>query len=206
MKKAGILMIIGSALLLGLFLYPLWHIHLVAPQYPEGLGMNIYITNIVGQEEFDLPNIDMLNHYIGMKPIPKPGEMWEFDVFPKVVGGMAGIGILLGILGFFKVVKPNAFLIWLIVMSVLGLLGMYDFNQWLLDYGTDLDPNASIRLLDASGKPMVYKPPLIGHVKLLNFDVDSWPHTGAYLMFAGMIIVFISYIVGRKSLTKSLSS
>ncbi|HLS29541.1 MAG TPA: hypothetical protein VK021_01650 [Flavobacteriaceae bacterium] len=206
MKKAGILMIIGSALLLGLFYFPLWDIELIAPQYPEGLGMDIYIDDIKGGTEFDLPNIDGLNHYIGMKKIPKAHEMWEFTVFPIVVGAMAGIGILLGILGFMKKINPKAFLIWLIVMSVLGVLGMYDFNLWLTDYGTDLDPDASIRLLDAEGNPMTYKPPLIGHVKLLNFDVDSWPHIGAYMMFAGMILTFIAYLVGIKSKKKSISS
>jgi len=202
MKKAGILMIIGSALLLGLFVFPLWHIHLVAPQYPEGLGMNIHIYDIEGVEEFDLANIDMLNHYIGMKKIPKADEMWEFSVFPIVVGGMAAIGIILGIFGFLKKINPKVFLGWLVTMSVLGLLGMYDFNQWLLDYGTDLNPNASIKLLDADGNPMTYKPPLIGHVKLLNFDVDSWPHTGAYLMFVGLILILLAYIVGNKSFKK----
>lgn len=206
MKKAGILMIIGSALLLGLFFYPLWHIHLIAPQYPEGLGMNIYISNIEGVEEFDLPNIDMLNHYIGMKTIPKPDEMWEFTVFPWVIGSMSAIGIILGFLGFIKKINPKAFLIWLISMGILGIMGMYDFNQWLYDYGTDLDPNASIRLLDAKGNPMTYKPPLIGHVKLLNFDVDSWPHTGAYMMFAGMLLIFVAYLVGRKAYQKTIKT
>lgn len=199
-------MIIGSALLLGLFFYPLWHIHLIAPQYPEGLGMNIYISNIEGQEEFDLPNIDMLNHYIGMKTIPKPDEMWEFTVFPWVIGSMATLGIILGFLGFIKKINPNAFLIWLVSMGTLGILGMYDFNQWLYDYGTDLDPNASIRLLDPQGNPMTYKPPLIGHVKLLNFDVDSWPHTGAYMMFAGMLLIFVAWLVGRKAYQKTIQT
>src|SRR5699024_11157825 len=100
-------------------------------------------------------------------------------------------------------VKPWAFLTWLITMSILGILGMYDFNNWLNDYGTNLDPKASIKLLDASGNPMTYKPPLIGHVKLLNFDVDSWPHTGAYLMFVGLCIVFIAFIVGQRSFKRT---
>lgn len=205
MKKASVLMIIGSALLLGLFFFPLWYIHLIAPQYPEGLSMNIFIDTIVGGEEFDLPNIDMLNHYIGMKTIPKAHEMWEFSVFPIVVGTMATLGILIGVLGYLKKVGPHVFLGWLISMGVLGLLGMYDFNQWLKDYGTDLNPNASIKLLDANGDPMTYKPPLIGHVKLLNFDVDSWPHIGAIMMTIGLLLVFIAYLVGKKHL-KSVSS
>lgn len=192
-------MIIGSALLLGLFIFPLWYINLVAPQYPEGLSMNIFISGIVGGTEFDLTNINMMNHYVGMKPIPKNEEMWEFTVFPLVVGGMAVIGIWIGLFGFFKKLSPKIFLSWLITMTILGILGMYDFNEWLRDYGTDLSPHASIRLLDINGNPMSYKPPLIGHVKLLNFDVDSWPHMGAYLMFAGMLLTFIAFFVGQKN-------
>lgn len=195
-------MIVGSAMLLGLFFYPLWSIQLIAPQYPEGLGMDIYINTIKGVKEFDLINIDGLNHYIGMKTIPKPDEMFEFTIFPIVIGGMAALGVLIGLLGFTGKIKPSWFLTWLIVMLIFGIVGMYDFNAWLVDYGTDLNPDASIKLLDLDGTPMQYNPPLIGHKKLLNFDVDSWPHTGAYIMFGGLLLVFLSYFVGKKELKK----
>ena len=95
-------MIIGSALLLGLFVFPLWNIQLEAPQYPDPLGMDIYIGGIQGEEEFDIQNIDAVNHYIGMKKIPTPSEMWEFNIFPIVIGIMAALGILVGILGYLK--------------------------------------------------------------------------------------------------------
>ncbi len=195
-------MIIGSLLLLGLFKYPLWNIMLGAPQYPDPLGMNIYIDGIKGVQEFDLQNIDGLNHYIGMKTIPKPEEMWEFSVFPKVILGMVILGVVLGILGFFKKVSYHYFLGWLILMTVLGIMGMYDFNNWLMDYGNNLDPNAIIKVTNPDGSPMSYKPPLIGHKKLLNFDVNSLPHVGGYLMFAGMFLTLVAYWVGRKESLK----
>ncbi len=198
MKISGTLMIIGSALLLGLFFYPLWNIRLEAPQYPDPLGMDIYIAGIEGEEEFDIQNIDGINHYIGMKKIPKPEEMWEFNVFPLVIGGMAGLGILLGILGFFGKISPNWFLGWLVLMGILGLLGMYDFNNWLLEYGTDLDPKAIIKLTDAEGNPLSYKPPLLGSEKILNFTAHSYPKTGAYMMFVGMFLTLVAWIVGKK--------
>lgn len=202
MKTSGILMIIGSALLLGLFFYPLWNIRLEAPQYPDPLGMDIYIEGIEGEEEFDIQNIDGVNHYIGMKKIPKPEEMWEFKVFPLVIGGMAALGILLGILGVFNKISPNWFLGWLILMGILGILGMYDFNNWLLDYGTDLDPKAIIKLTDAEGNPLNYKPPLLGSEDILNFTAHSYPRTGAYMMFVGMFLTLIAWIVGRKTAKK----
>ena len=200
MKLSGILMIIGSALLLGLFYYPLWNIRLEAPQYPDPLGMDIYIAGIEGEEEFDIQNIDGINHYIGMKKIPKPSEMWEFNVFPLVIGGMAGLGILLGVLGFFGKISPHWFLVWLVFMGILGLLGMYDFNNWLLEYGTDLDPKAIIKLTDSEGNPLSYKPPLLGSERILNFTAHSYPETGAYMMFVGMFLTLVAWITGRKAI------
>lgn len=200
MKTSGLLMIIGATLLLGLFTYPLWNIRLEAPQYPDPLGMDIYIAGIEGEEEFDIQNIDGINHYIGMKKIPKPSEMWEFNVFPIVIGGMAGLGIILGLLGLFGKISPNWFLGWLILMTILGILGMYDFNNWLTEYGTDLDPKAIIKLTDSEGNPLSYKPPLLGSEKILNFTAHSYPETGAYLMFAGMFLTLIAWIVGRRTI------
>lgn len=203
MKKAGVIMIIGSLLLLGLFKFPLWNIMLGAPQYPDPLGMNIHIQGIQGVEEFDLQNIDGLNHYIGMKTIPKAEDMWEFTVFPKVIIGMVILGVIIGLLGVFKKASYKYFLAWFVLMSVLGLLGMYDFNNWLTEYGSDLDPNAILKLNNPDGTPMSYKPPLIGHQKLLNFDVDSWPHIGGYLMFIGMTLTLVAFWIGKKASLKT---
>jgi len=198
MRKSGVLMIFGSILLLGLFIFPLWSIRLVAPQYPEGLGMNIHIDSIIGVNEFDLQNIDALNHYVGMKNIPTPKEMKEFTIFPIVVSFMSLIGILIGILLYFDKINSIFILLWLGLISVLGIAGMYDFNKWLTEYGGNLNPEAPIKLMDENGNLLTYKPPLIGHVKLLNFDVDSWPHLGAFLMFLGMILILVAYLSARK--------
>lgn len=200
MKKAGIVMIIGSLLLLGLFKFPLWNITLGAPQYPEPLGMNIYIDGIQGMNEFDIQNIDGLNHYIGMKTIPKPADMWEFNVFPIVIGSMAALGVIIGLLGFFGKVTHYWFLGWLLLMTLLGVLGMYDFNAWMVDYGTNLDPNAIMKMQNPDGTPMNYKPPLFGHKKMLNFDAYSYPRLGGYLMGAGMLLTFIAFFIGKKEM------
>lgn len=195
-------MIIGCLMLLGLFKFPLWNIMLGAPQYPDPMGMNIFIDGIKGVKEFDIQNIDGLNHYIGMKKIPKPEQMWEFKTFPLVIGSMVFAGVVLGLLGFFKKISPDWFLGWLGLMTILGILGMYDFNNWLMEYGTDLDPNAIMKMTYPDGSPMTYKPPLFGHQKMLNFDVDSYPATGAYLMFFGMLLTFIAFYLGIKKTYK----
>jgi len=199
-------MIAGPLFLLGLYVFPLWTIMLGAPQYPDPLGMNIHITGIVGVNEFDIQNIDGLNHYIGMKTLPKPEEMWEFSTFPIVIGIMIGLGVMIGFLGYLKKVKYKWFLGWFIVMSILGVLGMYDFNAWMVDYGTNLDPNAIMKLANPDGTPMTYKPPLFGHTKMLNFDVTSLPATGAWLMFTGMMLTLIAGVLGWKSRKKMLAN
>jgi len=202
MKKAGIIMIVGSLLLLGLFKFPLWNIMLGAPQYPDPLGMNIHIDGIRGVNEFDIQNIDGLNHYIGMKTIPKPEDMWEFNVFPTVIGIMVALGVLIGFLGFLGKVSHWWVIGWFVLMSILGIMGMYDFNAWMIDYGTNLDPHAIMKLQNPDGTPMSYKPPLFGHAKMLNFDVDSFPNTGGYMMFVGMMLTIVAFFVGKREWKK----
>ena len=197
MKKGSILMIIGSLLLLGLFVFPMWNIRLGAPQYPEPLGIDIYVNGLQDENEFDLQNIDGLNHYIGMKTLPKQEDMWEFSVFPKVVIAMSLLGVLFGILGLMGKVSHNWFLFWFILMSILAALGIYDFNLWLVDYGSDLDPNAIMKLLNPDGTPMVYNPPLIGHKKLLNFDAYSYPRLGGIMLGIGMVFTLIGFYLGK---------
>lgn len=198
MKTASITMIIGSAFLLGLFVFPLWSITLEAPQYPSGIGMYINLDGLEGHEKHDIQNIDGLNHYIGMRKLPKQDEMWEFSVFPKVIGGMAILGILIGLLGLFKKVSYKWFLGWLVLMTVLGVMGIFDFNAWMTDYGTNLDPKAIMKMTDEDGNPLSYKPPLFGSRDILNFTAHSYTAIGAVLMGIGMFLTFIAYIIGLK--------
>ena len=62
MKKSRLIMIIGSFLILGLFIFPLWNITLEAPQYPTPLGMDIYINDFSDAHPHDIKNINLMNH------------------------------------------------------------------------------------------------------------------------------------------------
>ncbi len=191
MKKSQLLVIVGSLLLLSLFFFPLWNIMIGAPQYPIPLGMDIWINKIVGVEPNDIQNIDLMNHYVGMEPIPK--EMPEFKIFPIVIITMSILGVIVGILG-----KPKFYFVWLAIMVLLGVVGMYDFYLWEYDYGHNLDPHAAIQFVDDAGNPMAYQPPLFGTTYILNFDAHSYPSTGAYLMAAGMTLVGLGWLLGLK--------
>ena len=191
MKKSKTLMIIGSLLLLGLFIFPLWNITLEAPQYPIPLGMDIHINKFTDTHEFDIKNINLMNHYVGMKYIPE--TIPEFKIFPIVIGVMVFLGVVIGFVG-----KHKWFLYWFILMSILGIAGMYDFYLWEYDYGHNLDPKAIMKFTNPDGSIMGFQPPLFGTKYILNFTAHSYPRAGAYFMFTGMMLTFISFFVGKK--------
>ena len=59
-----LLFVCGLSLIAVLFV-PMWRIELDAPQYPEGLMMQIYPNKLGGSVDI----INGLNHYIGMKTL-----------------------------------------------------------------------------------------------------------------------------------------
>jgi hypothetical protein len=191
MKNSRIIMIIGSLLLLGLFKFPLWNITLEAPQYPTPLGMNIHINKFTDMYPHDIKNINLMNHYVGMQYIPE--TIPEFKIFPIVIGVMILLGVLIGIFGNYK-----WFLYWFILMTLLGLAGMYDFYLWMYDYGHNLDPKAIMNFKNPDGSVMGFQPPLWGTKLILNFTAHSYPRTGAVLMFIGMMMAFVAFFVGKK--------
>ena len=64
-KTSRILILVSALVMIAIYFVPVWSISLDAPQYPEGLGMQIWINKMTG----DLQIINGLNHYIGMKTI-----------------------------------------------------------------------------------------------------------------------------------------
>ena len=191
MKKSQWLMIIGALLLGILFVLPIWNIRLEAPQYPTPLGMDIYITKLGDENPHDIKNINLMNHYVGMKEIPE--HLPEFAIFPWVVGAMMLLGLVIGFIG-----KSKLYLVWLIMMILIGIAGMYDFYLWEYDYGHSLDSHAAIKFMNPDGSPMAYQPPLIGSKEILNFNAHSYPRSGAYFLFLGMVLSLVAFFVGKK--------
>ncbi|WP_372793140.1 hypothetical protein [Lutibacter sp.] len=191
MKKSKILMVIGSFLLLGLFVFPLWNITLEAPQYPIPLGMDIHINKFSDTHEFDIKNINLMNHYVGMQYIPE--TIPEFKIFPWAIGIMVILGALIGFFGNYKL-----FLVWFVVMSLLGIAGMYDFYMWEYDYGHNLNPKAIMKFTNPDGSIMGFQPPLFGTKHILNFTAHSYPRIGAYFMFIGMFLTVVAFFLGKR--------
>ncbi|NNK83099.1 MAG: hypothetical protein HKO92_08240 [Flavobacteriaceae bacterium] len=196
MRKSKITMLVGVILPLALFIFPLWNITLEAPQYPIPLGMDIYINDFADANPHDIKNINLMNHYVGMKYIPE--SIPEFKIFPAVIIAMVVIGLLIG----FKA-NYEWYLVWFIVMCLLGAAGMYDFYLWEHDYGHNLDPKAIMKFTNPDGSIMGFQPPLFGSKDILNFRAHSYPQLGAYFLAIGMVLSFVAFVLGKKEKTKN---
>ncbi len=192
MKK----MSITSKLLIGLaslsmataFFLPTWFIFLVAPQYPEGLEMNIWLTKITGQVDI----INGVNHYIGMKRIS--AEMFpEFNYMVYILGGFIVYGLMVAVTGSRKL------LLSLLLLSIVTAgAALYDFYRWGYEYGHNLDPKAAIKV-----PGMSYEPPVIGHKTLLNFDAYSYPDVGGWVILGAGFTFFLVYFLEWRRLSKA---
>jgi nitrous oxidase accessory protein len=176
--RSRVLLAIAAAVLLFARVLPLWRIQLVAPQYPEGLGMEIYASTVRGAKEHDLENINKLNHYIGMRRI-EPEAIADLRVIPWFIMGLAGAGVVAALVG-----RRRVAIAWLAAFAVVGAVGFWDFWRWQHDYGTNLDAEHAI--IKVPG--MTYEPPLIGTKQLLNFTATSWPAAGSLVLGAGFAL------------------
>ena len=182
-------LVVAALLPLLAFAGSLWRIQLEAPQYPEGIGLSIWINTIAGQKPNDLNSINGLNHYIGMKPIV-PDAIPELRWMPVIVTGLAAMGLLTAL---FK--RRWALYTWTALFALIAAAGLFDFWYWGYDYGHDLDPTAAIKVPGLS-----YQPPLIGSKQLLNFTAHSWPGLGGWAIAIGLgLAVFLCVREARET-------
>lgn len=188
MKTTGITRVLiglSALLLITIYVWPVWTIQLWAPQYPEGIEMQIWIDHLSG----DIDVINGLNHYIGMKYINE-------DMFPELQLLPYGVAVLV-LLGLWVAIKGSKrwLNIWAAVMFI-GAIGLLvDMYLWGYDYGHNLDPTAAIQV-----PGMAYQPPLIGYKLLLNFGAYSVPASGgwSFTVCLGMAILTWIYETMRK--------
>jgi hypothetical protein len=174
-----VLLLIISSLLVGSLFFPMWRIELEAPQYPEGLVLQLHANKIGGDVEI----INGLNHYIGMATLHTE-NFFEFTILPYIFSGFALISLLL-----IFIAKKRAVLAFFISYLLFVFLAAIDFYRWNYEYGHNLDPNAAIIV-----PGMAYQPPLIGYKELLNFGAYSIPDIGGWMLTAvGLLLFFIIF-------------
>ena len=167
------LIALSALFMVSAYFVPLWQILMWAPQYPEGLEMDIWINDIKG----DVKIISALNHYIGMKHI-EVSMFPEFKYMIYIVAFLILFGLVTAIIN--KSVLLRAY-VGLLLIS--GIAALVDFYLWGYDYGHNLDPRAAIIV-----PGMSYQPPLIGTKQLLNFTAFSGPDIGGWIFLSSALL------------------
>jgi hypothetical protein len=182
-NRTGRILLLAATLLLLLGgTLPLWRISLVAPQYAEGLTLDMYAYQIVaGNNGQDLAEINTLNHYIGMKPIAQ-ADFLEMKVLPFAIGVFALLALRSVVIG--RIVT-------LVDLSVLflyfGAFSLGSFAYRLYTYGHQLDPHAPMKIAP-------FMPVVMGSQQIANFVQTSLPLAGTICMTAFLVLLIAALV------------
>jgi len=156
---------------------------LTAPQYPEGLVLQLHANKIGGNVDI----INGLNHYIGMKTLHTE-DFVEFKFLPYIFGffGLFALAMVF-------IAKRKGVILLFASFVLFVVLAAIDFYRWNYEYGHDLNPNAAIVV-----PGMAYQPPLIGYKQLLNFGAYSIPDIGGWMMITAGVLLFVIVVKETK--------
>lgn len=184
-SKIALLLVTG--LFFASLFYPIWRIELWAPQYPEGLALQLHAHKIGGDVEI----INGLNHYIGMKTLHTE-NFPEFSFLTYIIALFGVVALVVGVSG-----RRKGLYALFVAYVIFGVLAALDFYRWNYQYGHDLDPNAAIRV-----PGMAYQPPMIGYKQLLNFGAYSIPDTGGWMLIAAFALLTAAVIIEVRHLRR----
>lgn len=175
--RSRLLLVVAAIAVAAATFLPLWRIRLVAPQYQEGLALQIYAHKLVGGNGGqDLVEINTLNHYIGMHPLQQ-ADFVEMKWMPFAFGIFSLLALRGAVLGR---------MIGLIDLGVLFLyftaFSLGNFWYRLYSYGHNLDPHAPMHMAP-------FTPVLVGSQRIANFVQSSHPQSGALLVALFPILI-----------------
>ena len=180
--RSRLLLLAAAALTGATLTLPLWNLTMFAPQYPDGLRLSIYSYKLEGGNKGqDVKEINILNHYIGMKDLTT-ADFTEFKWIPFVVGGLGLLFLRSAALG-----KMRTLVDVVVIYLYFGLFSLWSFGYKLYVYGHNLAPTASVKVPP-------FTPPIIGGKKLANFEVYSYPAAGSYAL-AGVAVLLLFALV-----------
>ena len=174
-----LLVCLAAALLIAVFLFPLWTLTMFAPQYPNGLRLQIYSWRLDGGHGGqDVEEINVLNHYIGMAPIDT-SSFREFKWMPFVLGALGLLFLRTVVHG-----RVAGFLDIAVMFAYFAIFSAGSFAFEMYTAGHHLDRNAPVRVPG-------FMPPLFGGQKIANFEVYSYPGPAAYLR-GGVLLLLVA--------------
>jgi hypothetical protein len=178
-----VLLVIALLLLLPTYVAPLYNMTMFAPQYQEGLRLDIYSYKLVGgNDNQDVKEINVLNHYIGMKDLVTE-DFTEFKWLPFVIGILGLLFLRAAVLG-----KVSHLVDVAVLHLYFGAFALWSFAWKMYQYGHNLDPRAAVRV-----DP--FMPPLLGYKKLANFEVYSYPQLGSYALAGAALALLLGLVL-----------
>ena len=173
------------------FAQPLWRISMQAPQYPEGLTLDIYAYKIEGGNDGQhLQEINTLNHYIGMHSLDREA-LSDLDWIPFALGGLAIFTLRVAAIG-----NVSALIDLAVATAYVSLFAFARFVYTLYVFGHNLSPDAPVKVPG-------FMPAVLGSKQIANFTTHSWPHLGSALLgvFAlgvGLLLA-LQLLAGRRA-------
>jgi hypothetical protein len=183
--KSRVLVLGAVVILLLTYAFPLYNMTLKSNFYPTGLHLHIYSYKLEsGNDNKDLREINVLNHYIGMKEI-KEQDIPELSWLPLAFGIIALLTLRIAVIG-----EMSALVDVIVLTFYVSVFGLYRFGKQLYDYGHNLSPTAAIKV---DG----FMPPVIGSKQIANFYVTNMPGIGAVLLALFMIVLILAIFVSK---------
>ncbi len=187
-----VLVLLAALLLVAVYVFPLWNMTMFAPQYPDGLRLDIYSYKLAGgNNNQDIKEINVLNHYIGMRDLAEE-DFTEFKWLPFVVGALgllylrvAAIGTLMNLVDI------------LVLNIYFSAFALWSFAYKLYMYGHTLSPTAAVKV-----DP--FMPPLFGYKQLANFEVYSYPAPASYAMVASALLLVAGLVIAWRQSSRLL--
>jgi hypothetical protein len=169
---SALLMLAALLIMISIFV-PYWSMTMFAPQYPDGLTVDVYINQLAG----DVREIDSLNHYLGMPPLDEGGRL-ERTIS---IYAVAAMGLLLLASVFIHNQWAGILAIPILAYPLVFLADLW----WILyQYGHSIDPNSPL-----GGAIEPFTPPLFGRGTVGQFATTARPEIGLLLVVAAVIAV-----------------
>jgi hypothetical protein len=186
------LLVVGALLMAFIYFLPLWSLTMFAPQYPNGLRLQIYSYKLVGGNAGqDVKEINILNHYIGMKPLAAE-DFTEFKWIPFVVGAMALLFLRAVVIG-----QISNLVDVVVLYLYFGGFSLWSFAYKMYSYGHTLAPEAPVKVPP-------FTPPLFGYQKIANFEIYSYPGAASYaLAGAALVLAVALFLTFRQARSRS---
>lgn len=179
--KNTLLSLLAIACLISIYYWPMWNFTFIAPQYPLGLELQIYLTKTTG----DVFEIDIINHYIGMQKLDGAAQT-EKALVPYILALLVLISTSL------VFVRKK---IWRIIVAlpILGFPIVFTgiFYLWLYRFGHNLDLAAPVRLAP-------FTPTIMGTGIIGQFKTYAVPSMGFYFACFSALLTLIQVLWIKK--------